>query len=70
MKQAHGKKRMTPQDLAQAKDPDLWASLQAIQRAAKLARQTALQTGTAIVIVQNQQIVRLSAQQLRQEEPA
>ena len=61
---------MTQQDLAQAKDPDLWASLQAIQRAAQLARQTALQTGTAIVIVQNQQIVRLSAQQLRQEKPA
>lgn len=60
---------MTPQPLAQAKDPDLWASLHAIQRAAAQARQTALQTETAIVIFENQQIIRLSAQQLRQQRP-
>ena len=57
---------MRQQELAQAKDPDLAASLQAIQRAAELARKTALQTDTAIVVVeQNQQCVRLSAQDLR-----
>ena len=54
------------QELAQDKDPDLRASLQAIQRAAELARKTAVQTGTDIVIVENQQIARLSAQQLQQ----
>ena len=58
---------MTPQQLAQAKDPDLIASSLAMQRAAELARQTAVQTGTAIVILQGQQIVRVPAQQLQPE---
>ncbi|MBL8435987.1 MAG: hypothetical protein JNL99_13750 [Zoogloea sp.] len=57
---------MTQQELSQAKDPDLRASLQAMQRAAELARRTAMQTDTHIVIVENEQIVRLSAQQLQQ----
>lgn len=57
---------MTQQELSQAKDPDLRASLQAMQRAAELARKTAMQTDTHIVIVENEQIVRLSAQQLQQ----
>ena len=56
---------MTRQELSQAKDPDLRASLKAMQRAAELARKTAMQTGTDIVIVENQQIVRLSALELR-----
>ncbi|MFM2111584.1 MAG: hypothetical protein RLZZ271_244 [Pseudomonadota bacterium] len=58
---------MTYQELSQAKDPDLRASLQAMQRAAELARRTAVQTGTDIVIVENQQIVRLSASTLAQQ---
>lgn len=58
---------MTQQELSQAKDPDLRASLQALQRAAELARKTAMQTGTGIVIVQDQQIVRLSAEVLARQ---
>ena len=58
---------MKPQELAKAKDPDLRASLQALERAAKLARNTALQTDTGIVIVQDNQIVHVSAEQLRRE---
>lgn len=55
---------MTQQDLFLAKDPDLRASLQAMFRAAELARQTAWKTGTDIVVVdENQQIVRLSGAQ-------
>lgn len=62
---------MTQKDLDLAKDPDLRASLKAMQRAAELARKTAMQTGTAIVIVQNDQIVYLSARELAQRnEPA
>ena len=57
---------MTQQELSQAKDPDLRTSLQAMQRAAELARRTAMQRDTHIVIVENEQIVRLSAQQLQQ----
>jgi len=59
---------MTYQELSQAKDPDLRASFQAMQRAAELARKTAVQTGTDIVIVENQQIVRLSARTLAQQD--
>jgi hypothetical protein len=58
---------MTQQELSQANDPDLRTSLQAMKRAADLARKTALQTDTGIVIVQNDKIVWISAEQLRQE---
>ncbi len=58
---------MMYQDLSKAKDPDLRASVQAIQRAAAMARKIAIQTDTCIVIVQDQKLVRISAQQLRQE---
>lgn len=61
---------MTQQELAKANDPDLPASLQAIRRAAEMARKTAVQTDTGIVIVKDQQLVFVSAQQLRQEKPA
>lgn len=59
---------MTAQELTNAKDKDLPASLQAIKRAAELARKQAVQTGTAIVILRGQQMVRLTSEQLRQEE--
>ena len=52
-------------DIANARDPDLRASLAAMQRAALLARQTAIQTDTGIVIIQNGQLIHLSAQELR-----
>lgn len=55
---------MTQQALDQAKDPDLPASLQAIKRAADMARRTAIQTGTGIVIVEGQKIVHVPAQAL------
>ena len=55
-------------DIANTQDPDLLASLAAMQRAAHLARQTAMQTGTGIVIVQNGQMVRVSAEELREND--
>lgn len=58
---------MRPQELSRAKDKDLPASLQAIKRAADLARKQAIQTGTEIVIMRDQQIVHVSAEQLQQE---
>ena len=57
---------MTTQDISQAKDPDLRASLAAMQRAAALARKTAIQTETYIVIVEGEKLVRVSADELRQ----
>ncbi|ANE55072.1 MULTISPECIES: hypothetical protein [Methylomonas] len=58
---------MTAEELTLAKDKDLVASLQAIKRAAELARKQAIQTGTEIVIMRDEQIVHVSAEQLKQE---
>lgn len=53
------------QDLSKAKNPDLRASLVALRRAAKMARQTAIQTNTGIVIVRDGKPVRIPADVLR-----
>ena len=56
---------MTQDDLPKAKNPDLRASLTAMRRAAALARQTAIQTDTAIVLVRDGKLIRIPAAQLR-----
>ena len=56
---------MTQKDLSKAKDPDLRASLAAMQRAAEMARRTAIQTDTEIVIVRGGKMERIPAEQLR-----
>ena len=61
---------MKPQDLSKARNPDLRASLAAMVRAAELARQIALQTGTAIVVVRDGKPVRITAEELRKEHRA
>ena len=61
---------MKPQDLSKARNPDLRASLAAMVRAAELARQIALQTGTAIVVVRDGKPVRITAEELRREKRA
>lgn len=58
---------MTSPDISTARNPDLRASLAAMQRAAELARKTAIQTDTHVVIVRDGQIVRVSAQELRRD---
>ncbi|OGT89528.1 MAG: hypothetical protein A2286_02270 [Gammaproteobacteria bacterium RIFOXYA12_FULL_61_12] len=58
----------TQDDIANAQDPDLRASLAAMRRAARLARQTAIQTDTGIVIVDKGQMVRISAEELREND--
>ncbi len=58
---------MTQQELAKAKNPDLRASLAALRRAAQMARQTALQTDTAIVVVKDGKLLRIPAAELRKE---
>lgn len=59
---------MTPQELFKARNPDLQASLAAMKRAAQLARQTAIQTNTEIVVTQDGRLVRIPAQVLRQQQ--
>jgi hypothetical protein len=56
---------MNTKDISKAKDPDVRASLAALQRAAQLARKTAIQTDTEIVIVKDGKMVRISAEELR-----
>ncbi|MEY4766666.1 MAG: hypothetical protein RI907_3339 [Pseudomonadota bacterium] len=61
---------MNANDISDAKDPDLRASLDALRRAAQLARKTAIQTETSLVIVKDGQIKRISADELRQQAAA
>jgi hypothetical protein len=58
---------MTQQELAKAKNPDIRNSLVAMKRAAEMARQIAVQTNTAIVMVKDGKTVRIPAEQLREE---
>jgi len=58
---------MTKHDISQARNPDLSASLIAMRRAAAAARQMAIQTDTAIVVVQDCQVRRITAEELKQE---
>lgn len=52
-------------ELSQAKDQDLIASVAAMKRAAAMARQTAIQTGTAIVVCIDGKIIRRTAAELQ-----
>lgn len=58
---------MRPKDISQAKDPGLRGSLAALQRAAELARKTAIQTDTDLIIVRDGELVRISAAVLREQ---
>ena len=60
-----GRKPMNAKDISKAKNPDLCGSLAAMQRAAALARETAIQTNTSIVIEENGKLVWISAEELR-----
>ncbi len=61
---------MTPQDLSKAKNPDLRGSQAAMQRAARLARRIAVQTDTALVVVKDGKLLRITAEQLRAQDKA
>lgn len=54
-------------DISEAKDPDMRASRAALQRASLLARQIAIQTNTHLVVVKDGRLLRLSAEELRQQ---
>jgi hypothetical protein len=56
---------MNRADLSQAKNPVLRGSLAAMRRAAALARKTAIQTDTEIILVRDGKLVRIPAAQLR-----
>lgn len=57
---------MTPAELSLAKDKNLAASLVALKRAARTAREIAVRTNTAIVVHRpGQGVVRITASELR-----
>jgi hypothetical protein len=58
---------MGENELFKAKNQDLIHSLAAMKRAVALARQVAIQTDTAIVVFQNNQITRVTSAELRAE---
>ena len=62
-----GRKPKNANDISKAKDPDLRASLVALQRAAQQARKTAIQTNTALVIFKDGRMQRISAAELHQQ---
>ncbi len=58
---------MSPPDISRAKDPDVRSAMQALRRAAQLARQTAIQTGTNLIVVRNGQIQHIPPATLRDQ---
>lgn len=60
---------MTLDDLSKAKDKDIPASVAAMNRAAAMARKIAVQTETGIIVVENEKIVLVTADELRKKDP-
>ena len=58
---------MSDNNLSEAKDPDVRASLAALRRASQLARKTAILTETDLVIVKDGRMLRITADELRQQ---
>jgi len=52
-------------DISEAKNPDLRASVAAMGRAAQLARETAIRTGTNLVVMRGGKLTLIPAQALR-----
>lgn len=58
---------MMRKEINMAKDKDLVSSQTAMRRAAQMAREQAIRTDTAIVVTRNQQLVRVTAEELRRK---
>lgn len=57
---------MKTNDITKAKDPTLRGAMNALLRSAAAARKIAIQTDTHLVIVKDGQLLRISAEELRQ----
>ncbi len=60
---------MNQHEIGKAKDKDLITSMTAMRRAAHMARELALLTGTAIVVKDNK-LVRVTAEEIRKQDAA
>ncbi|MDP2830072.1 MAG: hypothetical protein Q8O37_15880 [Sulfuricellaceae bacterium] len=58
---------MTQKELGTAKDKDLISSLTAMRRAARMAREQALLTSTAIIVMKDDKLVRVTAEEIRKQ---
>jgi len=60
---------MTMINIQEAKDPNLPASVAAMNRAAEAARKIAIQTGTNLIVVKDGLLVRIPPEVLRKATP-
>ena len=58
---------MSMRPISEAKNPDLRASVAAMQRAARLAREIAIKTNTCLVLSRDRPTVRIPPEVLREE---
>jgi len=58
---------MNTRDISEAKDPDMRTAMAALKRAALQARKTAIETGTRLIIVKDDQLLKISPAELRQQ---
>ena len=63
-----GRERLSTRDISEAKNSDLRGSVAAMRRAAEMARTTAIQTNTGILVSRDGKPVRISAEELREDE--
>lgn len=61
---------VSEQRISPSTDREIRDAMTALERAAQLARQTAIQTETAIIIVRDGKCVRVTAEELRREQTA
>ena len=61
---------MKTEDITNITDDDVLGSMAAMQRAALEARKIAIQTNTAIIVMQDGKMVRITADELRQHAAA
>lgn len=59
---------MTCKDISLARSPLLKGSMAAMERAAAMAREIAIQTNTAIILVKDGKVKRVTADELRRED--
>lgn len=59
---------MIPKDISLSKNKGLAGSMAAMRRAARMAREQAILTNTAIIVMKDNKIVRVTAEELRQQD--
>ena len=64
-----GRELITMKSIQEANDPDLRASVAAMNRAAEAARKIAIETGTDLIIMKNGKLTRIPADALREANP-